>query len=275
VTALTTFTLDLEDHRPDTSTPLRYPDVTRRLLDWLDERHVTGTVFVVGEVAEARPDLVREVAGRGHELALHAWRHVPLTEVARDRFAAETRKGKELVEDLTGRAVVGFRAPTFSLVPESYWAVEVLGELGFTYSSSILAAPNPLFGWPGAPAVPFTWPGGLAELPAPLAGAGPFRLPFLGGTYLRLLPWPAVAAARRLLGAGPVPWTYTHPYDFDPDEPYWSVPDAGRLARLLWVGRRGLFTKLDRLLSPASGPPLGERLDAAAAGPPFDPLEAR
>jgi hypothetical protein len=112
--------------------------------------------------------------------------------------------------------------------------------------------------------VPFRWPNGLGEFPVPVAGAGPYKLPFLGGTYLRLLPWPVVAAARRVSGEteASVPWTYTHPYDFDPGEPRWAVPDAGRLSPLLWVGRRGLLAKLDRLLDGgrAAGPPLRDRL---------------
>lgn len=265
------FTLDLEDHRPDASAELRFPEVMGRVLDWLDEQNVSGTVFVVGEVAADQPDLVAEVAARGHEVGLHAWRHVPLTEVGPDRFGEETRRGKQVVEDITGRAVVGFRAPTFSLVPASAWAPDVLAELGFTYSSSVLAAANPLFGWPGAPDRPFRWPGGLVELPAPLAGFGPWRVPYLGGTYLRLLPWPAVAGARRLTPGGEVPWTYTHPYDFDPGEPYWPVPDAGRMARLLWVGRRRMFAKVGRVLARGAGPPLGERVETMTDLPVFGP----
>jgi polysaccharide deacetylase family protein (PEP-CTERM system associated) len=261
-TARVTFTLDLEDHRPDDRAEVRYPEVVDHLLDWLDERSVRGTIFVVGEVAEASPEVVKEVAARGHEIALHCWRHTPLTELDARMFREETARAKGLLEDLTGSEVVGYRAPTFSLVPSTLWAVDELQELGFTYSSSVLAGRNPLFGWPGAPGEPFRWPNGLGEFPVPVAGA--YKLPFLGGTYLRLLPWPIVSAARRLAreSSGAVPWTYTHPYDFDPGEPRWAVPDAGRLSPLLWVGRKGLYAKLDRLLDHGrnAGPPLGERL---------------
>lgn len=266
-----TFSLDLEDHRPDESAELRFPQITRRVLDFLDERNIVGTFFVVGQVAETEPDLVREVAARGHELGLHAYRHVPLTELDPDRFREETARGKAAIEDLTGDEVVGFRAPTYSLVPASIWAVDVLGDLGFAYSSSVLPAANPLFGFPGAPEVPFRWPNGLAELPAPLTGVGSARLPFLGGTYLRVLPWPAVVAARRVGDLGPVPWTYCHPYDFDPGERFWWVPDAGRMAPLLWVGRRRMEAKIRRLLATGAGAPLRDRLDEADRGGVFDP----
>lgn len=266
-----TFTLDLEDHRPDESFPLRYPTVMREVLEFLAARNVTGTIFVVGEVAQAAPELVREVAAHGHEIGLHSWRHVPITELDPETFRAETAKGRAVLEDLTGQQVEGYRAPTFSLVPASLWAVDVLAELGFTYSSSVLPAPNPLFGFPGAPRQPFLWPNGVAELPAPLAGLGRFTVPYLGGTYFRMIPWVAISAARRVFDAGRVPWTYIHPYDFDTEEPYWPVPDAGRLAPLLWVNRKRMFAKLDRLLARGVGAPLRERLDEARRGGVFNP----
>src|SRR6186997_3542316 len=138
-----TFTLDLEDHRPSSDVPVRFPDATRRILDWLDGLGVRGTVFVVGEVAEAEPGLVRDVAGRGHELALHGWQHTPLTELDPASLRDDLTRGKALLEDLGGAPVTGFRAPTFSLVPDSRWATDVVAEAGFTYSSSVLPARNP------------------------------------------------------------------------------------------------------------------------------------
>ena len=141
-----TFTLDLEDHRPDDSVPSRYEQVMARALPFLEERNVIGTVFVVGRLAAASPGLIREVAAAGHEIALHSWAHVHLTEQTPAEFAEETRRGKDLLEDLAGQEVVGFRAPTFSLVSASQWAVDVLTEQGFTYSSSVLGAANPLYG---------------------------------------------------------------------------------------------------------------------------------
>lgn len=281
-----TFTLDLEDHQPDEHAEVRYPRVCREVLDFLDERNVRGTFFVVGTVARDEPDLVREIAARGHELALHGWRHVPLTELDPVSLRAEAAEGKARLEALGGAAVVGYRAPTFSLVPATSWATDVLAELGFTYSSSLMAARNPLFGWPGAPAEPFSWPSGLAEFPVPLLSIGPLHVPYLGGTYLRLLPLPVIEAARwwssgwsrernrtigRLGRVCSVPWTYIHAYDLDPAEPYWRVPDAGRLSPLLWVNRRSALAKLDRLLGGGAAPPLCERVPAALRGGTYHP----
>jgi polysaccharide deacetylase family protein (PEP-CTERM system associated) len=263
-----TFTLDLEDHRPSEAAEARFPQATRAVLDFLSARGVRGTFFVVGEVAEHHPDLVRAVAAGGHELALHGWRHVPLTELDPAQLRADARRGKALLEELGGHGVTGFRAPTFSLVPESRWAVDVLAEAGFTYSSSVLPARSPLFGDPTVPVTPFTWPSGIVELPCPVARVGSVGLPYLGGVYLRALPRPAAralgAAARRDLAL----WVYCHPYDFDPGEPFWVVPEAGRLgSRLLWYNRRHMFTKIAATLRGRAAPPLGERVATFDAPP--------
>lgn len=259
-----TFTLDLEDHRPTTSIPARYPAVARMLLEHLDLAGIRGTVFVVGQVAEEEPELVVEIARRGHEIGLHAWRHTVLTEMTASEFQVETSRGKSLLESLSGQEVVGFRAPTYSLVPETTWAVPILGELGFKYSSSTLPGRNPLHGFPGLPNRPFRWPTGLVEFPGPVVRLGPMAIAPLGGTYLRVLPWPVVAAAARWLPPETLRHTYCHPYDFDPDEPYWQVGDVPRaLNRLLWIGRRRMLSKIDRLVGSGSdaGPPLAELVD--------------
>jgi len=258
-TAPVTFTLDLEDQRGPNGS--RYAAPTRQLLGELHEDGVRGTVFVVGELAEADPGLVRDIAAQGHELALHGWRHVPLTTLTPDEFRAETARGKAVLEDLAQRPVLGYRAPTFSLVRDSRWAPEVLSELGFSYSSSVLPARNPLFGDPECPPRLFRWPSGLVELPCPVVRFGDIGVPFLGGVYLRVLPLPVVRLARRFQSADQVLWVYCHPYDFDPDEPFWVRPEAGQLgSRLLWHGRRHMLAKVRQLLRDGAAPPLGERV---------------
>ncbi len=237
--------------------------MTRRVYEWLAQRGIRGTIFVVGTIAVANPDLVTEAVAAGHEVGLHSWDHTPLTELDPNRFTEETRRGKDLLEDLTGGPIVGYRAPTFSLVRETAWVTDILTELGFTYSSSVLPARSPLHGFPGLPREPFTWPSGLVELPCPIAKLGPLAAPYMGGVYLRVLPWPLVRLTWRLNGGGPAPLTYCHPYDFDPGERFWWVPDAGRMAPLLWIGRRTMFDKLEHLFASGAGPPLRDLLDTA------------
>jgi peptidoglycan-N-acetylglucosamine deacetylase len=275
VTAPITFTLDVEDHRPDEAASFRVPELVHAVLDFLAERSIRGTFFVVGELAEQVPDLVREIADAGHEIGLHGWRHEPVGWSTPDQFRADVAKGRCLLEDLTSTAVRGFRAPTYSLVAESAWAVDVLAEVGFDYSASVLPARNPLFGWPEAPRRPYRWTNGLVELPAPTAGVGSYRLPVLGGVYFRVIPSLVVSAALRLADEGVCPWLYCHPYDFDPDEEFWVVPDAGRVgSRLLWLNRRREFAKLDKLLRDGAGPPLGERVERLLLSERFDPQVA-
>lgn len=258
-----TFTLDLEDHRPSESAPQRYPRLVRRLLPWLGERGIRATVFVVGEVVDDHPDLLTEVVEAGHEIGLHGWTHEPLPDLGPERFAADTATGKRRLEEVTGHEVIGYRAPIFSLVPASGWAPDILTSLGFRYSSSVLPASNPQYGWPGAPTTPFRWPSGLVELPAPIGGAGRFRAPALGGAYLRILPWHVVRGAQRRQPPDAVAWTYCHPYDFDPDEPFWVVPEVGRAgSRLIWFNRSNMLPRLDRLYRNGSAPPLCERAHA-------------
>ncbi len=273
MTAPLTFSLDLEDHRANRSSPPRYPAMTRRILDFLDQAGVRGTVFTVGEVAEEEPRLIAEVARRGHEIAFHSFHHCPLTQETQARFRQETKAGKQLLEDLTGQKISGFRAPVFSLTRESLWAVDILQELGFDYSSSVLPAHHPLYGLPNAPLTPFRWRNGLLEIPVPLGRLGPWKLPYLGGIYLRYLPDPMIEKLRAAT-EDQTHWTYCHPYDFDADEPFGRIRDTALWASiLLWFNRRNAFAKMQRLLADGAAPPFAEQLAAGrfADAPTIEP----
>lgn len=243
------FTLDLEDHRPGPDSELRFPPITDSLLDDLEEWGVVGTFFVVGDLIRDHSELLKRVAARGHEIGLHGASHVPLPRMSPSEFRREVSAASDLLSQTIQAPVQGFRAPIFSLVPDSAWAPAILDELGFTYSSSVLPARNPLFGWPGAPHHPFRWPSGLIELPCPVFGIGPIALPLLGGTYLRVAPRFLVSWARRYSADDHAVWLYSHPYDYDPDEPRWTVPEVGRLgSRVLWWRRSGMRQRVRRLV---------------------------
>jgi polysaccharide deacetylase family protein (PEP-CTERM system associated) len=272
-----TFTLDLEDNREAPGLPERFVDAARMLLDVLEERAIRGTVFVVGELAGSHPELVRAAAAQGHEIGLHGHRHLPLPELGPAELGDDLRRGKAALEDLTGAPVVGFRAPYFSLTPQVPHVPDLLAEAGFTYSSSVLPATSPLYGWRGAPVTPFRWPSGVLELPVPVAAIAGRGLPFLGGVYLRLLPPPVVRAALATAGRRLLLWTYCHPYDFDDGEPFRVLPDLGPLkSRLLWRNRDRMAARLAGVVSPGARP-LAERVAAgveAAAAPPALPPAA-
>ncbi len=270
-----TFTFDLEDHRPSTAAwPARYPAITEGMLDWMDEQHITATVFIVGEIADYHPALVQRVAERGHEIGLHNWQHIQLTAQDPAAFREGVRRGKQRLEDVTGTEVIGFRAPTGSLVPESAWAIDVLHDEGYRYSSSVCPGRNPINCFVGAPTEPFTYTNGLAEFPAPVAGFRLFNIPYLGGTYIRVLPKPVLRAIFRIAPRDEGAVLYCHPYDFDTEEPFWWVADVGPLSPLLWMGRRTIHHKLEYLIEDGTTGPLRDRLDIARRGPVFDPHAA-
>jgi peptidoglycan-N-acetylglucosamine deacetylase len=261
-----TFTFDLED---DGRAVPRYEAATYRLLELLEREGVTATVFVVGALAERSPELVRAVAQAGHEIALHGYEHVALDTLGEDGFARDVRRGKAVLEGLVGQEVRGYRAPLFSLTARTPWAPELLSELGFAYSSSVLPAPNPIRGYPGAPREPFRWDGGLVELPCPVAGVGRLALPYLGGVYLRYLPRGLIRFLVGRTESGVRPWTYLHPYDLDAGAPFAVLPHASWLVSRILHHRRGQtldrVSELLRRFGP--GPTLGALTDELAESP--------
>ncbi len=249
-----TVTFDLEDSRSFPDQEARFVAMSHRFLEFIEERGVRATVFIVGEIARSHASLVRRVVEGGHEIGLHGLRHVALGDVGPARLGAELQEGLALLQDAAQAPVRGFRAPIFSLTPETEWAVEQIASAGFAYSSSILPAANPLYGWPRAPREPFRWDNGLIELPCPVGGVGRLSVPFLGGIYLRYVP---LMLTRRLLaglGNRSAPWSYCHPYDIDPDEPFFVMPHAGWLtSRILHTRRGSTLSRLELVIAAAGG----------------------
>jgi peptidoglycan-N-acetylglucosamine deacetylase len=270
----TTFTLDLEDHHPQPNPAPRYPEITYKILDFLSAREVKGTFFVLGELAELHPELIRTIHQQGHEIGFHTYAHVPLNRENPERFREQTRRSKTFLEDLTGAEVIGFRAPIFSLTPSTLWALPILQELGFRYTSSVLPLRHPLYGFPGAPQHPFRWKGSLVELPVPIARIGPVFMPFLGGVYMRYLPDFLLVRLLRDQNASTGLWTYCHPYDFDAKERFVVIREATALVSfVLWLNRGGTFKTVGRILDQGAGLPFREYFrDGAFDGVPvFDP----
>ena len=263
-----TITFDLEDNRRTHDQPERFVVMSERFLEFLDRHHAKATVFVVGELGRTHPRLIRRFAQEGHEIGLHGLRHVPLEQVGRERLRDELREGRALLEQAAQVPVRGFRAPIFSLTPRTAWAREEIKAAGFSYSSSVLPAANPLHGWPGVPRTPFKWPNGLIELPCPVAGVGRAMLPYLGGLYLRYVPRWVTSRLLARTDTDAIAWTYVHPYDMDVEEPFFTLPHAGWLTSRLLHTRRGVtLRRLEHLLTVAGGaaPPLGERVAALIA----------
>jgi len=261
-----TITVDVEDPRPDPDLPASYDGATRELLGLLSELNVSATFFVIADLAIANPDLIKKIADAGHEVALHGLDHTPLTRLTPEQFDKQTRRGKALVEDLTGQTIVGFRAPIFSLTPDTLWAEKILTEQGFSYSSSLLPGRHPFFSFAGAPAAPFRWPSGLLEIPSPLTQLGPLDIPYLGGIYFRYLPYWFIKRCLQTADVDQLLWFYSHPHDFDHRESFYRIKNTPYwMSLLLWLNRKGTLGKLRHLLTDPKttiAPPFAEQLQS-------------
>lgn len=234
-----------------------------RLLQLLDQHGARGTFFVLGWIAERHPQLVRELAATGHEVASHGSDHRRVTHQTAEQFRASVRDSKAMLEQLTGTPVLGFRAPSFSIVPGREWALDVLLEEGYRYDSSLFPVHRRGYGYPGGARDPH-WiqraAGRLAEIPpATLSFAG-VNLPAAGGAYFRLFPYPLIRAALRDAEQRGVPATfYIHPWEVDPEQPRMSVPWLTRVRHYGGLGRT--MERLRRLLGEFAFVPISETLD--------------
>ncbi len=221
------FTKLIERSRWETL-PSRVRDATRRLLDAADATGNRATFFVLGWIAERHPELVREIAARGHEIACHGYGHELVYEIGPERFRADLRRARAAIEQATGAPVHGYRAPSYSITEASLWALRILVEEGFRYDSSIFPIRHHRYGIPGFARRPvrIELGGGqsIDEFPLTTLAAGPWSLPLAGGAYLRFLP-PAVFAwgLGRLVAAGEPTVLYVHPWEIDPEQPRQAV----------------------------------------------------
>jgi len=197
---------------------------TRFILDLFDECGVKGTFFTLGWVAERFPMLVREIVDRGHEAGCHSYWHRLIYKLSREEFREDTHRAKGLIEDAAGTAVYGYRAPSFSVMKTSLWALDTLAELGFRYDSSIFPIQHDVYGMPDAPRVPFrvdTEAGPVAEFPmTTFRWMGRQNFPIGGGGYLRIFPfWMTRFGVRKACENGVPLNTYVHPWEIDPGQP--------------------------------------------------------
>jgi polysaccharide deacetylase family protein (PEP-CTERM system associated) len=231
----------------------RMEATTRRLLDRLAAAGMKATFYVVGEIARTHPALVRSIHDAGHEVGSHSYDHRRVHRFTPDEFRADLLASKDALEQATGHPVYGFRAPTFSVVRQTGWAIDVLAECGFEYDTSVFPVRHDRYGIPDAPRGPFVAVGRereLLELPPATYRVLGLNLPVAGGGYFRLFP-PAVMRAglsQMARSASPaVGMLYFHPWEFDADQP--RLP-LGRLSRWrTYVGVGKSTARLERLLA--------------------------
>ncbi|WP_435011878.1 XrtA system polysaccharide deacetylase (plasmid) [Tundrisphaera lichenicola] len=230
----------------------RVAPATRWILDQLAEGGRRATFFIVGQIARSDAALVREIHDAGHEVASHGWNHRRIQTMNPAEFREDLRRSKDALEQVTGEAVVGYRAPTFSVVPKTAWALDAMAELGFVYDSSIYPIHHDRYGVPDAPRTPFLASGHrhqILELPPATCRLLGVNVPVGGGGYFRLLPsaimLPAIDHAGRTCDPSPVV-LYFHPWEFDPAQPRLPLPLLSRFRT--YVGIRRSRGRLVRLL---------------------------
>jgi polysaccharide deacetylase family protein (PEP-CTERM system associated) len=239
---------------------------TDRLLAMFDRAGVKGTFFILGWVAERFPGLTRRIHGAGHEVASHGYWHQLIYDLSRDRFRDDVRRAKALLEDQTGAAVRGYRAPSYSITKRSLWALDVLIEAGYEYDASIFPIRHDRYGVPDAPRHPHHLTrdaGELIEAPPSTVRIGGANLPIAGGGYFRLLPygWTRWGIARVNRAEQRPVIFYLHPWEIDPDQPRMAV---GRVSRLRhYRNLRVTAARLERLLRDFAFGPLADLLREA------------
>ena len=232
-----------------------YPCRVERNVDLilaLFARHeVSATFFTLGWIAERYPDLVRRIVAEGHELASHGCNHYRVTEQSPDEFRADVRRAKALLEDLGGQPIKGYRAPSFSIGATTVWALDVLAEEGYRYSSSIYPIVHDLYGMPDAPRFAYQ-PRHDAFLEIPMTTLRAFgrNFPCSGGGYFRLLPYAASRWAMRQVNQneGRSGVFYFHPWEVDPEQPRPAgAPLKSRIRHYINLSR--MEARLGRLMS--------------------------
>lgn len=203
--------------------PCRVERNTLETLELFDRYNVKGTFFVLGWICQRYPGLVREIYKRGHEVASHSIGHHRVSDLTRDEFVADITESKKLLEDTIGAAVIGYRAPSFSIGEKNIWALECLKEAGYLYSSSIYPIRHDHYGMPNAPRFAFNpiEESEFLEMPVTTFEMLNRKFPCGGGGYFRLLPYPlSKMAMNRVNNVDREACIfYFHPWEIDPGQP--------------------------------------------------------
>lgn len=218
--------------------------MVRWILDLLADRAIRATFFTLGTIARDRPGLIRAIRKAGHEIASHGWDHRRILEMTPAQFRDDIRRSKDALEQASGAKVVGYRAPTFSILRRTAWALDLLIEEGFLYDSSVYPVRHDRYGIPDAPRLPFLAQGSsrstILEIPPATLRLPGLNLPVGGGGYFRLFPPALMEAAIRQVGRQHRPavaMLYFHPWEFDPDQPRLPLGRLSRFRTYVGLGR--------------------------------------
>lgn len=262
--------------------PVRVVNNTLRILDLLDEFAVKATFFVLGWVAHRYPGLVHEINRRGHEIACHGFAHRRIYTLSPLEFRNDVRKSKDVIENICGKRVLGYRAPSYSIVKQSLWALDILIEEGFAYDSSIFPIVHDIYGMPGAKRFPHVIErpsGTIQEFPLSTVtfrvANRTITIPVAGGGYLRLFPVRLIERSLSRINSRerqPVV-LYVHPWEIDPGQPRIKAGIKSRFRHYINLDKTE--SKLRYLLARMRFAPLGDVLSVNAGSIPVQKEHAR
>jgi polysaccharide deacetylase family protein (PEP-CTERM system associated) len=223
-----------------------------RVLALFSRYHARATFYVLGWVAERFPLLVRRIDAAGHEIGCHGFAHQRIGTQSRDQFRADIRNAREVLANEVQKDIRCYRAPSFSITRDTYWALAILAEEGFIIDSSIFPVRHDLYGIPDAPRFPYWQHGsngcGIFEFPPSTVRVGNVNVGVGGGGYLRFAPYPVSRfALQHLNSAYKMPaMVYFHPWEFDPGQP--RIPSKLRSRIRHYTNLSTMEKKVERLL---------------------------
>lgn len=205
------------------SMPCRIESNMDRILDLLDQKRIKATFFTLGWIAGRYPQMINRMVENGHELASHGWGHRRVTELNPTEFREDIHRSKSLLEDISGQAVIGYRAPSFSINSQNLWALDSLAEAGYRYSSSIYPVQHDHYGMPDSPRFAYYPRGenGILEIPVTTVRLWGRNFPAAGGGFFRF--WPYILSKwfinRINLSESQAVIFYFHPWEIDAHQP--------------------------------------------------------
>lgn len=229
---------------------LRVLDNTMRLLDLMDRFKVKATFFVLGWIADKVPSLIREIENRNHEIALHGYNHLLITQITPAEFEDDVKKGLDALKRLGVRQpIVGFRAPSFTIVEKTKWALPILEKFNIQYDSSVFPIGfHPDYGIPDAPLKPYKITDQLYEVPLGCIEVLGKRFPCSGGAYFRFFPYVYTHQCIAMANAqGRSIVFYLHPWEIDPDQPRVKLSLPRSIRHYYGLGKT--YKKLERLFN--------------------------
>lgn len=231
--------------------PPRAEENTEKILSLLRSKGVYATFFVLGQVAERHPDLIRKISEQGHEIATHGWSHTRAYQQTPQEFESELKQSIKLLESITGEKVLGHRAACFSITANTQWVIDVLMRNDLAYDSSIFPIMHDKYGMVSAPRFPYVLRQQegkkLIEFPPSTCQFFGMNIPVAGGGYFRLYPYQLTRMfISNLNRQGKPAIVYLHPPEFDTHQPELGIDPLNKFR--IYIGVKGNFKKLKKLL---------------------------